>query len=281
MKFLREPLFHFFLIGAAIFLLHGLLGKSFDKPRGNIVISGRQIETLAEGWRRTWQRAPTAAELEGLIQDAIQEEILYREALALGLDRDDSIVRRRLRQKMEFLSEEVSAQAQPSDQQLKDFLSARPDSFQGEIRLSFSHIYLDPGRPGRSQREAESLLKKLNGDSRGIDAATLSDPIALPFAYTDLSASEMEKQFGPSFADRLIKIEPGSWQGPVTSGFGQHLVKVSERKDGKAQEFSEIKDALKREWLAAQRSEFKTKLIQRLSENYSIQVERPEWAKVP
>ena len=128
--FLREPLAHFFVLGAGIFLLAALVGESDESRPDQIVVSAGQIDRLVETWQRTWQRPPTQAELEGLVEDHIREEILYREAIAMGLDRDDTIIRRRLRQKMEFLPQDLVEQVEPTNAELLTYLRENADAFQ-------------------------------------------------------------------------------------------------------------------------------------------------------
>ena len=160
MKLLREPLVHFLVLGAALFLLYKIVADPVGDRSDRIVVTSGHIERLVEGWKRTWQRPPTRKELEGLIEDHIREEILYREARAMGLDRDDTIIRRRLRQKMEFLFEDLGAQANPSDEELQAFLDKNPDAFRVATRVTFSHIYLNRDRRGESAtRDAERLLR--------------------------------------------------------------------------------------------------------------------------
>ncbi|MGH8761509.1 MAG: hypothetical protein ACREVW_18715, partial [Burkholderiales bacterium] len=141
-KLLREPLLHFVLLGAALFAVFGMMKQRGGVEPGNIIITQGRIEHLATGFARTRQRPPTAEELEALIRDAVREEVYVREAMAMGLDRDDTVIRRRLRQKLEFVSEDIAALAEPSDADLRAFLQSHPDKFRDEPRFTFSHVYL-------------------------------------------------------------------------------------------------------------------------------------------
>ncbi len=279
MRLLREPLVHFLFIGAAIFFIYGLVGRPQQEASKKIVISSAQIEWLAEGWKRTWHRPPTQEELEGLIRDAVQEEVLYREALLLGLEKDDPIIRRRLRQKMEFLPEDLSAQAQPGEAELRKFFQDRSEFFRPETQITFSQIYLNPTSRSDPQAEARRLLNKLNGSEGESENLSLGDPIALPPAFKNLRLSEVEKQFGPEFAKLLLEVEPGAWRGPLQSGLGLHLVKIQERQAGVAPDFLEIKEAVQREWSAQKRREFLDHWLKGLSEKYTVEVELPVWAR--
>ena len=189
---LREPLVHFFLLGAGIFLLAALVGESDQDQPDQIVVSPKQIDRLVETWQRTWQRPPTQAELEGLIEDHIREEILYREAIAMGLDRDDTIIRRRLRQKMEFLPQDLVEQAEPTDAELRNYLRENADVFQVEARVSFQHIYLNLERQGAAaEGNARRLLADLKANGGPVEPAALSDTLQRParhrLRYGDVS----------------------------------------------------------------------------------------------
>ncbi len=163
MKLVREPLVHFLLLGLGLFVLFGIVGDSDDAPTGRIEVSAARIAQLNEIFTRTWQRSPTEQELEGLIEDHIREEVYYREALAMGLDRDDTIVRRRLRQKLEFFTDDLVAAVDPTEEQLEAYLSEHADAFRVPAQLSFRQIYFNRDRRGKqATHDAESLLKRLN-----------------------------------------------------------------------------------------------------------------------
>ena len=273
MKFLREPLVHFVVLGVALFALAALVRERPLDEAGSIVVTEGQIAHLATGFARTWQRPPTATELDGLIDDYVREEISYREAVAMGLDRDDTIVRRRMRQKLEFITEDVAAQA-PSDAELEAHLDAHPDSFRIEPRLSFRQLYVSPDRRGeKAEKDALVLLARLAGS--GPDVAVDGDPLMVTEAFDLSPTSELAGHFGEAFATRLVEIEPGRWTGPVRSGYGWHLVFVRERVDGRVPELAEVRDAVEREWLAARRKEVVETTYRKMRERYTVVIERP------
>ena len=227
MKLLREPLVHFFLLGAGIFLLSALVSESGENRPGEIVVTPGQVERLAETWQRTWQRPPTRAELEGLVEEHIREEILYREAIAMGLDRDDTIIRRRLRQKMEFLPQDLVERAEPTEAELRSYLREHAEAFQVEPRVSFQQVYLDlEHRGAAAEADARKLLTDLNDHSEPVEPAVFGDRILVPHDFRSLSESEVARMFGQEFTSQLSKVEPGGWTGPVISGYGLHLVRV-------------------------------------------------------
>lgn len=277
---LKEPLLHFALLGTAIFAAHGLVSTRSNREPGKIVITQGQIESLAAGFVRVWQRPPTGEELEGLIQDWVREEVYCREAMALGLDKDDTVIRRRLRQKIEFVSEDISAQAQPDDTELRAYLEAHPDTFRVQRRFTFRQVYLNPTRHGENlTRDAEQLLAKLKQAGGQTDVSGLGDSFLMEEAFSAMPGSEVAKQFGETFAAKLGELAPGQWRGPVESGYGVHLVFVSERTEARVPELEEVRNDVRREWANAQRLEGNEKFYQQLLKRYTVTVERPELAE--
>jgi hypothetical protein len=276
-KILREPLLHFLLLGAAIFLAYGFVSKRGADEPGKIVITHGQIENLASNFARTWQRPPTSDELAGLVRDRVREEVYYREAMALGLDKDDTVVRRRLRQKMEFVSDDITAQAEPTDADLNAYLHAHPDKFRTEQRFTFRQVFLNPEKHRASLADdAAQLLAKLNQAGSDTDFAALGDPLMLDSNFTAMPAGEVAKQFGEKFAAKLPELVPGQWQGPVESGYGMHLVFVSERTEGRQPALAEVRDAVRREWENARRLEANEKFYQELLKRYTVTIEEPK-----
>jgi hypothetical protein len=276
MKYLRDPLLHFVLLGAAMFVIYGLVSQERGGKPGHIIVTQGTIDNLAATFTRVWQRPPTEQELEDLIQDYVREEVFYREALALGLDRDDTLIRRRLRQKMEFVSEDVTAQAEPSDDDLLAYLEAHPEAFAVEPRLTFQQVYLDPLRRGAHlARDVERLLAELRHPGHTADAAELGDAFLLAHQFEGVSASEVRTIFGDTFAAGLSTLTPGQWQGPVPSGYGVHLVRVSERTGERIPELAEVREAVRREWANTLRLEANQTFYRTLLRWYTVTIERP------
>jgi hypothetical protein len=262
-----------------LFGVFALLGDRGSERTGHIVVTPGHIEHLTVSFTRTWQRPPTAQELAGLIEDYIREEVLYREALAMGLDRDDTIVRRRLRQKLEFLTEEAAETAPPSEEDLQAFLQQHPDAFRVEPRLAFQHIYLKRHRRGAAANaEAQQLLAQLSTGDTATDTAALGDPFLLPSEFALSSRSEIARLFGDAFATQLQDLVPGHWMGPIESGYGLHLVFVREHVDGWVPALAEVRQAVQREWFAARRKALNEQFYQRLRARYTVVVEQPQAA---
>ncbi|MGC5197054.1 peptidyl-prolyl cis-trans isomerase, partial [Aphanothece microscopica] len=273
----REPIVRFVALGGAIFLLHGLLRPPGAAPGGEIVVSEARAGALAAAFTRTWQRPPSRSELEALIDDHIRTELLVREAQALGLDRDDTIIRRRLRQKMEFFADDQESQGQPSDQELQAFLKAHPERFSTEPQIGFRQIFLDPqGRGEALAADAQRLLERLNGPEPPADVASLGDPLVLqPTQVTAMPKGEVAGLFGTDFADALVKQAQGRWVGPIPSGYGQHLVMVDSLEPGALPPLDQIRQQVEREWRAARSQENQQALYRQLLGKY--RVTRPTW----
>jgi len=272
-KLLREPLVHFLLLGAVLFAAYGALVKRTGNEPGKIVVSQFRIDHLAEGFARTWLRAPTAEELEGLIRDYIREEVYYREAMAMGLDRDDTIIRRRLQQKLEFLSENITDLTPPTDEELRAFLQNHPDKFRSLRRFSFHQVYLSLERHRDSLAgDTGELLRQLKSSSSS-DASRLGDPSLLEHRFANVEATEVAKQFGEKFASVLNDLPLGEWQGPVESSYGIHLVFVDERTERRSPALEDVRDAVRRELLNVRRLESNKKFYDGLRKRYTISIE--------
>jgi len=270
----REPLLHFLLLGAGLFLLFYIPGGQREENPDEIVVTAGKIENLVESFRKRWLRPPSERELKGLVEDHIKEEVLYREAVAMGLDRDDTIIRRRMRQKMEFLFEDVTAQAEPTDEELGEYLAGNPDIFRIEPRFTFMHVYVNPDRHGESlQVDADSILDKLSQSSGKVAMEGLGDPIMLSRTYVDVSQTDIGKLFGEGFAQELSGLQTGQWQGPVESGYGLHFVLLQNRTEGRDPALDEVRDMVKRELINIRRREVNEATYRQLLERYTVVVE--------
>ena len=278
-RFVREPLMHFLLLGVLIFAAFKLISSETIEP-GRILITQGRIVSLETAFSRTWRRPPTASELEGLIRDYIRDEVFAREAVALGLDKDDTIIRRRLRQKLEFVSEDVVAHAEPTDEQLREYLKAHADAFRVDRRFTFRQVYLNPQQRGTNlRRDASQLLAQLRRSGGQTDVSALGDSLLLENDFKAIAAAEVVKQFGEQFAATLGEVLVGQWQGPLESGFGVHLVLMTERTDGSMPALEDVRAAVRREWINARRLETNEKFYRTLLQRYTVTIERPEVAK--
>ena len=277
MKFrlLKEPLFQFLVLGAALFGIFHLVDRNKTEAPARIIISSARIANLADGFARTWRRPPSQQELQGLIDDYIRDEVFYREGRAAGLDRDDVIIRRRVRQKMEFLAEDLSV-GEPSEEQLASYLASNPHRFKTEDRLSFHQVFLSATRRAAAMDDdSKRLASALARADAAVDTTTLGDPFLLGDEFHAVSLSEVAGIFGDDFAKSISAMEQGRWQGPIASSFGRHFVYIGERIPGSVPPLGEVREAVLQEWSNARRLEAEQKLYGSLRERYEIVVEAP------
>ena len=274
-RLLREPLLQFLALGAMLFALYGLAGKRSAEAPEKIVVSASRVANLGDGFARTWRRLPNEQELQGLIEDYIRDEVFYREGRAAGLDRDDVIIRRRVRQKMEFLADDMSV-PEPSDEQLAAYLASNPERFRAEDQLTFHQVFLSASRRANTidsdSKQIASILARADG---AVDATVLGDPFLLGEEFRNVSPSKVTSIFGESFAKQISVMEKGRWQGPISSGFGQHFVFISEWVSGNLPPLDAVRPVVHREWANARRLEAEQKLYASLRNRYEIVVEEP------
>jgi hypothetical protein len=272
---LREPLLHFLALGVALFGFFHLVDSRKAEAPARIAVSSAKVANLADGFARTWQRPPGKEELQGLIDDYVRDEVFYREGRAAGLDRDDVIIRRRVRQKMEFFAEDISAE-EPREEQLAAYLKSNPDRFRTEDRLTFHHVFLSATRRARTiDGDSKHVAEALAGADAAMDTSSLGDPFLLGEEFHALSRKEVAAIFGDDFAGRISALERGRWQGPFASSFGQHFVYIGEKKPGSLPPLDAVRQAVRREWSNARRLEAEQKLYDRLRQRYDIVVEMP------
>lgn len=261
---------HFLVIGAGLFLAYDLSEDEGNDAPNRIVVSASQVEQLAAQFKRTWLRPPTREEVAGLIETHVRDEVYYREALAMGLDQNDPQVRRRMRLKLEFILEDLTAAEPPGDEVLRAYLQQHADRFRIEPQLSFKQIYLSLDRRQDPAADAGQILAELRA---GAAPDTLGDPTMLSYGHTGVFQREIARTFGDAFAQEVIALEPGAWTGPVYSGLGAHLVQVTERREGRLPELAEVRAEVEREYLAERRQELKDLAYQKLREGYEVIIE--------
>ena len=281
-RWLREPALQFLLIGTGLFLAYGWLHGRASFSRDTIVITEGRIEQLAAGFAGLHRRPPTREELDGMVQDAVREEILYREAMALHLDADDVIVRRHLAQKLQFVSEDTHPVPEPTQAQLRDFLAQHPQQFQAERGYSFTQVFLNPQRHGSQlQADAQRLLAALR--TAPDDAALVKggDPFLLDSHFERLPAGETARLFGADFEKALRTIATGQWQGPVTSSLGTHLVLLRLRDEPAPPQLADIQAEVRRAWMNEQRELANARFYAELRRRYDVKVQLPAVSAEP
>jgi parvulin-like peptidyl-prolyl isomerase len=272
-RWLSEPLLHFVVLGALIFAWYSLV--SSDRPGDQeIVVSKGQQQHLVTAFSRTWQRPPTADEFNNLVDDWIREELAYREGQKMGLDQDDTIIRRRLRQKLELLAEDIVSLAQPTDEQLQEYLVENQQDFLQEPNYSLRQIYFSLDRRGaQAEQDLEQALVLLSSGQALVDTEQMGDPLPLPHRLVGERESALAGQFGTVFTQDLAGLEVGRWQGPVRSGFGLHLVLIEDFIPGRALGLDEARQQVSRDWFNRQRIQTIDQLYARLLEQYTLTVE--------
>jgi peptidyl-prolyl cis-trans isomerase C len=278
-RWLREPLLHFLLLGVALFAVNAYTqrGRGGVESSKQIALSLDDVRQLAMYFESQWHRPPTPDEFNRLVENKVQEEVLYREALAMGLDKDDTIVKRRMAQKMQFLAEDVAAAREPTTPELKSWYEQNSEKFAQPSRFSFRHLYFSPDRRGaRAHDDAAQALAQLTGQPQDAKlAASLADPFMFQEYYRDRTPEYLGKEFGPQFAQAVERLFSGSWQGPIESGFGWHLVYVDTVIPGRVPAFEEIESDVRTGWLGEQKALAWEKAYKDMRAKYTVLLPAP------
>lgn len=268
-RLLREPLVHFLAIGLFLFGLYALVAPP-DTGGARIVISANVIADLKASHEKLWGRPPTEAELRGLIEARVNDEILYREGLALGLDRDDAVIKRRVRQKYELIAEEEDGAA-PSEADLAAYLRANPDRFRAPPNVAFTQVLLpEAGSAADIEARADQLKAALAG---GADPATTGKPTLLPGHVDGMALDLVARDFGERFAAALATVPEGAWAGPVASAYGLHLVRVERRTPASAPSLDAVRAEVQREWENERRLKARAARLADLRARYDVDIE--------
>ncbi len=274
---LREPLLHFLAIGAALFLYFHWSALGSGPGSNRIVLTAGQVQHLAAGFAKTWQRPPTEAELKGLVDDWVREEIAVREAMASGFDRDDTVIRRRLRLKLEFLLDDVGTATPPTEQELQAWLDSHTGAFRVEPEVSLCQVFVSLERRGaRAEADAAAILARLRSGASGTRIGDLGDPTLLPRELGLGPRSEVVRAFGQAFADQVDRLPAGTWSGPLESDYGLHLVLVRERVEGSVPPLAAVRPAVERDFRSNRRTRQLAAVYERLLEKYTVVAEKPE-----
>jgi peptidyl-prolyl cis-trans isomerase C len=282
-RWLREPLLHFLLLGLVLFLVYG----DIQRDRGGAE-SSKQIALTLDDLRQMdmyfvsqWHRQPTPEEFQAMVEDKIRQEVLYREALAMGLDKDDTIVKRRMAQKMQFLAEDVATAHEPTTAELKAWYEKNTDMFALPSRVSFRHLYFSTDRRGQhAHDDAVKALAKISDQPEDSKlAASLADQFMFQDYYGDKTSQQLAKEFGPQFAVGVFKLKSGSWQGPIESGYGWHLVFVDSLIPGRIPAFEEIEPDVKTAWLGEQKKQAWQKAYEAMRSKYTVLLPAPPASK--
>ncbi len=277
-RILREPLLHFVVLGMMVFAYDAFLReRTGEVSGGEIVVSEGRIEYLAALFVKTWQRPPTAEELRSLVDDYVLEEALYREGLELGVDRDDAIIRRRVRQKMEFVVDDIVELAEPTEAELEAWLAEHAQSYARPARFTFRQVYLNADRRGIALRsDGERLLMELRSAANDTNPRKLGDGSLLTYENADVAADMVASSFGQAFADHLAVLPTGEWSGPIESTYGLHLVFVDASTEERLPALAEVRAADARDWSDAQRQDASKSFYEEVLARYRVTVEWPQ-----
>ena len=267
LKILREPVLLFFVLGVLLFILYERASGYVDRFNKRVYVSQSQVALLEETYTNTWNRPPGEEEREALINDFIMDEIFYKEAVAMGLDKTDLTVKRRLRQIMEMMMDEY-ATIYPSEDQLRTYLEEHHEKFRRDNRISFRQLHFS----AEKWEEANQFLSRMQASERAYEAYA-GGLLLLPEYYENEISFEVDKAFGAYFATRIFELETGAWTGPLESPFGWHLIFIFDIQEGEVPELEEIWDQVEREWTVERKNEIKEEGYRVLREKYNIVVE--------
>ena len=271
-RFLREPLLHFIAIGGLFFLIFTVANDTYEKSTDTIIITPERIGQIATGFNAAWNRMPSADELDGLIEEEVRSEVYYRDALALGLDKNDAVVRRRLRQKMEFLTDTSIYLQEPSADELVAYFIANEQVYRSEPRLAFEQIYL-----GKSpSEEAVTQTLKILLSEPAMDTSTLGQRTLLPAQLKLSTPDAIDRVFGKGFYNQVDDLAPGEWGGPVTSGYGKHLIRTLDGQPAHMPPLEEIRDSVLRDWKSAKAKENREQEYAKRRSRYIVEILRSE-----
>ena len=277
-QFLKEPLLHFLVIGAALFGAYAWLNRDGgDAGVRQVRVAESDVRWLKETFVLQWQREPTQEELRALVRDFVKEELLARQAQELGLDKDDIVVRRRLAQKMTLLLQDDSRRAAPSDDDLHRLYEARrgqalsePRTLLTRPRISFTHIFFSRDQRADAAADARQALRELSRPDAAAPAATLGDRVSIKPEFRNADERAVANQFGAKFAARVFELAPGPWQGPIESTRGLHLVRITELVPAQLRPFDEIREELVELWHAQSQRESEERYFAGLLKTYQV-----------
>lgn len=271
-RWLNDPSIHFALIGALLFGLNYLFQDKNSVNSEEITVTENRIQHIASVFERGWQRPPRPDELQHLIDEFVREEVLYREAVRLGLDRDDTVIRRRMRMKMEYLAKDLVDAIEPAEPVLQDYYRQHSDKYTVPSSYSFEQIFLDSNKRAEVAEDARIVLTKLTA---GADPGKLGDSNLLQRSYQNASAERIDRTFGANFSQQLVDLQEGQWAGPLTSAYGEHLVRISAQQPAHLPEFAKIRTSVLRDWQVDEQKQILETQYKTLRAKYRIHIAQP------
>ncbi len=281
-QLLREPLVHFLLLGAGLFLLYGFLNQKEESLESNtIYIEESDIERLVKTYRQNWNVLPDSSTLQNLINEEIKSEIFYREALKMKLDHNDEIIRRRLKQKYEFLVKDLADTQQPTTEALRTFYQENTALYKAPAKISFSQIYFSPDKRKKPWEDASKLLEQLIiQKTQPKELKGLGDHFHLQQYFAARDYNDTRQLFGQDFAKKLFQIKKIGWAAPIQSGYGIHLVHIASTQKAQIKPFEAVEAKVAEDWKLAQRQFYNERLYQNLLKQYEVKYNSSNWEKI-
>lgn len=270
-KIFREPLLHFLVLGFSLFFLFGMVSGRQAVGDDPLVISQAMVNEIAQAFQATWQRPPTTQELQGLVDSRVREELVYREGVALRLDQDDPVIRRRVAQKLEVLAEESAVRQAPDDAELESFMNQNAARYALPAEVAFSQVLFDPNRHGALlEADMRAALERLNA---GENPQQLGDRTQLPTQVQTIPLDLLARDFGTEFAQAVPALPIGQWAGPVRSGFGLHWVLLSSLTPGRPASLVDVRKAVERDLESERRQQARQAFYAQLGKKYKVVIE--------
>ncbi|QCK15440.1 peptidyl-prolyl cis-trans isomerase [Mangrovivirga cuniculi] len=270
-KLLKEPFLHFVLIGLLIFMVYSLTTDEYDSDK-DIIIDDSDISHLVSIWELQWQREPTTEELTGLIKKTVKQEVMYREALKMNLDHNDEIIKRRLAQKMDFLTNDVSALVnKPSDEDLESYYKENSGRYLRPHQFSFYQVCFTYDNHSDPVNQAKLILND-NSDLSPEQFMKFGDPLPFPYYYESIYANKLNSELGGKIAESLQELPLNQWTGPVESGFGTHLIYLTDRTEPKLPSFAQMKDVIRRDYDYDMEIESRKKIYDNIKSGYELKL---------
>lgn len=273
-KILKDPLIHFLLLGGLLFLLYGFLNQNEEQPEDyHIVIEESDVDRLSKSYEQNWNAPPDSLTLQNLIEAEIKAEIFYREALRMNLDHNDEIIRRRLKQKYEFLVKDLTTPQRASEEILQRFYQENPDLYLSSPKISFHQFYFNPDSRKHPLEEAKKVLKNVQSlVFEGLDKNQIGDSFHLQKYYAARDIDHVRQLFGQDFATSLFEVDEEGWVKPIVSGYGTHLVYIEKLDKQVAMPFEEVKGRVLEDWKASQQVAYSKELFENLRKKYEVEI---------
>ena len=275
-RLFKEPLIQFLIIGAGIYGAYAMFATPEENFRDTLVhVDSNRINGFISEWEARWNRPPTREEIDGLIQSYIKEDVLYRQAISMGLNEDDPITRRRMAQKLEFLTSDLAMMVQPAEGELEQYFNDNSEAYRAPDRMTFSQVFFDPDSRGNSTLgdAAAALLELQAAGAPTEESMQVGDGFMLQSDFVSVTATEAARQMGTGFVEAVVQLEPGSWHGPVLSGYGVHLVYVYRYEKSPPAVFEDVQAAVLENWQFEQREQFNADFLENLKTRYEIVID--------